>query len=81
MARLGGDEFAMIISKIESHQQVEEFISVLHNKFKEPIEIATGHAIPFSLTIGFTMANKDEKVSEILLRADSHMYLNKKTER
>jgi len=27
------------------------------------------------------LANKDEEVSDILLRADSHMYRNKKTER
>lgn len=81
VARLGGDEFAMILSKIESQHQAEEFISVIHSKFEEPIEIATDHAIPFSLTIGFTMADKDEEVSDILLRADSHMYLNKKTER
>ncbi|MBT0730929.1 diguanylate cyclase domain-containing protein [Rosenbergiella nectarea] len=81
VARLGGDEFAMIFSKIESQHQVEDFISVIHSQFEEPIEIATDHAIPFSLTIGFTIADKDEEVSDILLRADSHMYLNKKTER
>lgn len=81
VARLGGDEFAMILSNMESDHQVRTFISVLHERFRTPIEIVDGHSVSFSLTIGFTMANKDEEVSNILLRADSHMYLNKKTER
>ncbi|PIJ42858.1 hypothetical protein BOM24_10260 [Tatumella sp. OPLPL6] len=81
VARLGGDEFAMILSKMESDHQVEAFIAGLHERFQSPIEIADGQTVSFSLTIGFTLANKDEEVSDILLRADSHMYRNKKTER
>ena len=81
VARLGGDEFAMILSNMESDHQVRAFILALHERFQTPIEIMDGHTVPFSLTIGFTLANRDEEVSDILLRADSDMYMNKKMER
>ena len=78
VARLGGDEFAIILSNMESDRQVEAFISALHKRFQPPINITEELAVSFSLTIGFTLANKDEEVSNILLRADSDMYRNKK---
>lgn len=81
VARLGGDEFAMILSDMKSDDQVEQFIGKLHEKFRAPITIAEGHRLSFSLTIGFAKATQDEDLSDILLRADAHMYLNKKMER
>lgn len=81
VARLGGDEFAMILSDMKSDDHVEQFIGELHQTFRPPITIAEGHRLSFSLTIGFTRATQDEDLNDILLRADAHMYLNKKMER
>jgi len=80
VARLGGDEFSMIISH-HDNLHIEDLIMSIHQIFEVPIAITDDHYIQFSLTIGYTQANKEENLSEVLLRADSHMYANKKQER
>lgn len=76
-ARLGGDEFAMILSAIESPEELDAAASRVREAFVEPFVI-NGVSVSVSASVGGAIQPDDGSGMETLLRnADSAMYREK----
>lgn len=71
--RFGGEEFLLILNEIDP----DEALMVL-NRIREATQLQVftydGKHIPLTVSIGFTPAHPDEKVDDLIERADSALY-------
>ena len=78
--RFGGEEFLLILTEIAP----DEALSVL-NRIREAIQLQVfsydGKHIPLTVSIGFTPARPDEKVDDLIERADNALYQAKQSGR
>jgi len=73
VARLGGDEFVILLPKTDSYEaeQIVKYIKDL--ALKEKVE-----SVDISISFGYeTKNNKEEKIQDILKKAEDHMYKKK----
>jgi diguanylate cyclase (GGDEF)-like protein len=79
IARYGGDEFVILVAGNEDDES-KNLKGIISDKLKE---LAVKKNVPFELTvsIGVTKSGKDDKLKDLLLRADEAMYLEKKAVR
>ncbi len=76
-ARLGGDEFALLLSNVESHDQVAAVVQRLLGSMEDKLSIA-GIPLQASASIGIAIFPNDaENAATLLKRADSAMYRSK----
>lgn len=81
VARFGGDEFTIILSQINSKEEVNAIAEKIHQSLKNPIAIE-GYEIFTSTSIGIAMSDSHyEKPEEMLRDADLTMYHAKETGR
>lgn len=71
--RFGGEEFLLILTEIDA----DEALSALH-RIREATQLQVftydGKHIPLTVSIGFSPARPNEKVDELIARADSALY-------
>ena len=79
IARYGGDEFVILVAGNEDDES-KNLKGIISDKLKE---LTVKKNVPFELTvsIGVTKSGKDDKLKDLLLRADEAMYLEKKAVR
>ncbi|HKL12982.1 MAG TPA: PAS domain S-box protein [Halanaerobiales bacterium] len=76
LARHGGDEFTILLPKT-SHKQAQKII----DRIKEKSKVMLVNNIPVSISLGVATKNEqNEKIENILKKADNHMYRNKLSE-
>ncbi|MGB6407177.1 MAG: diguanylate cyclase, partial [Planococcus donghaensis] len=69
-ARLGGDEFIVLLTEIESKEQVTKIADVIYQAMKMPI-IVQDLSFEISISMGITMAPKEGvSISTMMKRAD-----------
>jgi diguanylate cyclase (GGDEF)-like protein/PAS domain S-box-containing protein len=79
VARMGGDEFAILLSDITSHEQVAALATRVLDVLSHPIEL-TGRAYTCRCSIGISLGPlRDDDSEHLLERADSAMYLAKRS--
>jgi diguanylate cyclase (GGDEF)-like protein/PAS domain S-box-containing protein len=71
--RLGGDEFVILLPGIKSTITMEEVANRILNAFRNPI-VADGHEIGITVSIGGSISDGSQNVSEILRDIDTAMY-------
>jgi len=81
LARLGGDEFAIILTNLESNNDVSSIIVNGMKIFQEPL-VLENNILPISMSIGVSIYphNGEEKYT-LLKHADSAMYKAKESGR
>lgn len=77
VARIGGDEFALLLSELESTQEVSEILTRLLSRVAMPYQFDKVTAA-ISASIGYTLVPSDNGDPDSLLRhADQAMYVAK----
>lgn len=74
VARLGGDEFGMLLSQTDTHQAQEILVRIRENMRVTPQKDAP---IPLRFSIGYAVAVRGQKLSDVLRQADHQMYTDK----
>lgn len=78
--RFGGEEFLLILTELDPGKAI-----VVLNRIREAIQLQVftyaGQHIPLTVSIGFTPAQPDEKVDDLIERADNALYQAKQTGR
>jgi diguanylate cyclase (GGDEF)-like protein len=78
--RFGGEEFLLILTEINTEEA-----SVALNRIREATQLQVftheGKHIPLTVSIGFTAARPDEKVDDLIERADTALYKAKQSGR
>lgn len=78
-ARFGGDEFVWVIRKEDINESQQELANRLINKMNKPYFDKKGYPMLVSASIGISLYPQDgDNFSDLILRADSAMYLAKK---
>jgi len=80
VGRLGGDEVLVLLPDIHNLDEVVAIAENIRKAAAEPIMLA-GKTITTTISIGATIANRDEPVDPLLARADEAMYAAKRTGR
>jgi diguanylate cyclase (GGDEF)-like protein/PAS domain S-box-containing protein len=79
VARLGGDEFAVVLDSLRSTSSVEAVAGKLLQEMSQPMNVE-GKSLKVTGSIGIAVYPDDgEAVHELLRRADSAMYLAKRS--
>lgn len=75
LGRLGGDEFVIVLSDINTKNDVETILHKIISQFSEPLTIDSIH-IKVSLSIGAAIysSEKDQSITELLKTADIALY-------
>lgn len=77
IARLSGDEFSIVISNIESADEITPFLDKIMEQFIEPFQLKN-KTISLTVSIGISIYPKDGlTVEELLKNADTAMYKSK----
>lgn len=77
VARLGGDEFAVLLSGLETPEEVEHTLSRLLTTISEPFDLG-GKSLRVAASIGYTLYPLDDaELDELLQHADKAMYRSK----
>ena len=79
-ARLGGDELMVFLHGVRDLEDASDIAEKLRSRAAEPIPTATG-PISVTLSIGVTLAHRDESTDALIARADDAMYQAKKSGR
>ena len=79
-ARLGGDELMVFLHGVRDLEDASDIAEKLRSRAAEPIQTATG-PISVTLSIGVTLAHRDESTDALIARADDAMYQAKKSGR
>ena len=79
ISRFGGDEF-VILAPGNSEDETGELKNIIREKLKE---LSAKKNIPFELTVSIGVAKSEtgESLKDLLSRADSAMYKEKKAEK
>lgn len=74
LARFGGDEFTMLLTDIESKDEVEEMVERIKQDFTRPFKIGN-KSYPLTFSIGIALYPEDGKsINELIGRADTALY-------
>ncbi|HEX2945515.1 MAG TPA: EAL domain-containing protein [Clostridia bacterium] len=77
IARLSGDEFSIVLSNIESTDEITPYLDKIMEQFNEPFDIKN-KTINLTVSIGISVFPKDgTTVEELLKNADTAMYKSK----
>jgi len=77
LARFGGDEFALVISGLDSKDQLEVISRCILQALRAPFKVM-GEQLHLSATIGWTIFPEDGAAADLLVRhADIAMYVAK----
>ncbi len=77
LARWGGDEFTLLLTQIQSRQQVEQIIAQLYNMLK-PVIFVHDHELHVSASIGAALYPDDGETASLLIQhADTALYVAK----
>jgi len=79
-ARLGGDELMVFLHGVRDLEDASAIAEKLRSRAAEPIQTATG-PVSVTLSIGVTLAHRDESTDALIARADDAMYQAKKSGR
>lgn len=75
VARLGGDEFVILVSELESEEQVTRIALKIINVISAPYPNLAGHDVEIGTSIGIALYPRDGHDAETLLsHADAAMY-------
>lgn len=78
VGRIGGDEFVVVLTHLDSREQVEPTLSRMLARLGEPIEVDGGDSVRVSASIGVAVCPEDAQTGRALLRcADEAMYTAK----
>lgn len=78
-ARFGGDEFVWVIREEDIEDSQQELANRLIKKLNQPYFDKEGHPMLVSASIGISLYPQDgDNFNDLILRADSAMYLAKK---
>ena len=72
-ARMGGDELLVVLHGVQDLSNAAEIAEKLRAAAAEPIPIPGGH-VHATLSIGVTLAHKNESTDALVARADTAMY-------
>lgn len=74
VSRIGGDEFTILLTDIESTEDIKKVIDKIDSKIKEPYQI-NGKTIYISSSIGYSVDYRAQNsFQKMLIEADSEMY-------
>lgn len=75
VARLGGDEFVILVSELESEEQVTRIASKLIEVISAPYPNLAGHDLEVGTSIGIALCPRDgHDIETLLSHADAAMY-------
>ncbi len=75
VGRIGGDEFVLVLTRLESREQIEVTVSRLLARLRAPILLERGAQAGVSASIGIALCPQDAQTGRALLRcADEAMY-------
>ena len=78
VARLGGDEFVLLLPGLAHARECEQLVDRVLRSVAEPFEVAPGHAVSLSASVGVRLVPPDDADPDTLLRqADRAMYAAK----
>jgi diguanylate cyclase (GGDEF)-like protein/PAS domain S-box-containing protein len=78
VARLGGDEFVLLLPGLRSRRECEQLLERILRCVAEPYEVAPGHPVTLTASIGVRMVPPDDADPDTMLRqADQAMYAAK----
>ena len=79
LARVGGDEFAVLVSNVQSVEEVKDIASRLEHCFDEPFHV-DGTLLTGSGSFGVASYPADGTTKDSLLKAaDTRMYIRKES--
>lgn len=78
VARLGGDEFALLLGTPTSPMVAEAAAERIVRRMESPFELK-GHSLTMTCSIGVVTSEDAQTVEELLQRADTAMYVAKRT--
>jgi len=74
VARLGGDEFVVVLSGMDTHDEIDKFCTRLIGSLHQPIDNA-GHALHIGASVGIAVSRRQGYVASELIRcADIALY-------
>lgn len=75
VSRLGGDEFVILLSDMQSEQQIVDIVQKIIAKISEPYHDPDGADVEISTSIGVALFPRDgNNIETLLLHADAAMY-------
>ena len=77
VARIGGDEFAILLDNIEP-TQVEKKIASLRGLIRTTVIEWDNQKLTLSAAIGYCFIEAEDRVEELMSRADAAMYREKR---
>lgn len=80
-ARVGGDELVVVLSKVDTLQQVADLADTIRAAVEAPMGSPDGLHIQATISIGATWAHPGEDPDTLLARADDAMYRAKQAGR
>lgn len=74
IARLGGDEYTVLITGVESFQEIPDFMERIHKAFAPPFQLGT-HTVTVTTSIGASVCPEHGvTASDLMKNADAAMY-------
>jgi diguanylate cyclase (GGDEF)-like protein/PAS domain S-box-containing protein len=73
VVRIGGDEFLVVLNGIHELGEVEAIAEKVRAAVAEPMNL-DGHDITITMSVGASLVRPDERISELIQRADDAMY-------
>jgi diguanylate cyclase (GGDEF)-like protein/PAS domain S-box-containing protein len=81
VSRFGGDEFTLLIANLDTSRDAALVAEKLIHTLRQPYQIG-GQTIPLTISVGISLAPDDgQDVDELLTKADTAMYLAKRSGR
>jgi diguanylate cyclase (GGDEF)-like protein len=78
VARIGGDEFVILLSELQSKEQVAEIAGKIIQSISFPFDDLDGHSVEISTSVGIALYPRDgQNVNTLLRHADAAMYCAK----
>lgn len=79
--RLGGDEFAILLTGIDSTDELLAQIQLLRRTLQQPVRLNNGETTVMSMSIGYALAKCTSTPETLMEVADKNMYLEKNKRR
>lgn len=79
--RIGGDEFALM-TNTTSENELKHLAAIIEQEMQLPIQVSGYNEVTIATSIGYASFPRDSrKINELLLVADSNMYIEKQNSR
>jgi diguanylate cyclase (GGDEF)-like protein len=79
--RIGGDEFALM-TNATSESELKHLAAIIEQEMQLPIQVSGYNEVTIATSIGYASFPRDSrKINELLLVADSNMYIEKQNSR